>query len=190
MLAKLVVAGGYGHLLTTGTPTPDTLVERGERIEAAARSCIDFTRAKTGAPLPRGLANFSLGYTVDDPIETNDPFVALWVEWQATKATYERAKEKFNTTWDKANFEQRRALSERDQSETFGRMMDVYSKIIATPATTLFGVVVKLRFAWEVTAWELGRDRDELDVDRLNVEHKMLRSVLAEAERLAGEVSS
>ncbi len=114
-----------------------------------------------------------------------DPFVALWAEWQATKATYERAKEKFNTTWDKANFEQRRALSERDQSETFGRMMDVYAKIIATPATTLFGVVVKLRLAWEVTAWELGRDRDELDDDRLNVEHKMLRSVLADAELLA-----
>ena len=133
------------------------------RIEAAARSCIDFTRARTGAVLPRGLAHFVLGYTADEApaIVTDDPHVALWERRVAAKA----------------------ATVGEESDEPYDRLVAVDNEIADTPADTPFGVLVKLRILAEIHADDF-LDADISGQEPHTTDARLIRGAMADLERL------
>ena len=162
VLAQLVVAGGYGHVQTTGIPKPDVRKRSGECIEAAVRSCIDFIRSETGAVLPTGLAHFAMGYKQEDAGQVG----------KAPGDTEERPDAALLDTMDQLETLRREMDTGQHNDppgdiskEAFNAETALMDKIIAMPACTMAGLRVKLEEAWSSCTPPGWKEGDPLQYD-------------------------
>ena len=115
------------------------------------------------------------------PVDTEDPFVALWAERVAMKAAREEAARNFDAAYKTADEAEKDRLADADEA-AYERFANVWEKIAAARPDTLFGILVKMRAFADIVGPD---DVSLLGVDACTTDARLLKGVIADLERLA-----
>ena len=123
------------------------------------------------------------GTTETDQAHPVDPHVALWAERSAKKAAHEEADRQWHEEHDRLSPEEQETHPSGHVGALYDSYRNVEREIAETPATTVFGVMVKIR-----AFLDAADDVNMLSTMVRSIDEPLLRSAVADAERLAGAV--